>query len=354
MRAWLKNNSVSLSLKVMLFSVCLLFAGPSGVALAQNYIGDEPAAGQSCDEGVNDNGICTHCGLNGEVVCPENGNAPPCSEYSLGFAPHFGICGRTDSARGDFSVRNCGFPGFPQCTGSEPTVACQVGVAHPSGLCAACGEYGQACCPFLLDDQCAEGACIRGRCRKTEEPDITGMWGSNIKFVYEVRQNRDRFNWKVISPDHIEETGSGTIERDENLKRWIVKATWSGNNGSGSAEGEIAEIGSDRRAGRIVWSNGVTFSRDEALRPASDETDQAEAQSTIEPNTDRMGMDYANFDLAASDPQLCRDACLKDPGCRAWTFVRPPKQGPKPRCWLKHGVPKATGDPLCVSGVVVR
>jgi hypothetical protein len=70
-----------------------------------------------------------------------------------------------------------------------------------------------------------------------------------------------------------------------------------------------------------------------------------------EHNTDRLGMNYKNFDLQAPDPGLCEAACLKDPGCRAFTFVHPGVQGPKARCWLKHGVPAPKGDGCCISGV---
>jgi hypothetical protein len=72
---------------------------------------------------------------------------------------------------------------------------------------------------------------------------------------------------------------------------------------------------------------------------------------TIEPNVDRQGMNYHHFSLHAADPGLCEDACAKDPKCRAFTYVHPGVQGPKARCWLKHGVPPPKPDPCCVSGV---
>ncbi len=70
-----------------------------------------------------------------------------------------------------------------------------------------------------------------------------------------------------------------------------------------------------------------------------------------EPNTDRAGSDYRNFNLASPRPEDCRDACYGDPHCRAWTYVRPGVQGPQARCWLKSHVPAARHDTCCISGV---
>jgi hypothetical protein len=68
-------------------------------------------------------------------------------------------------------------------------------------------------------------------------------------------------------------------------------------------------------------------------------------------NVDRPGWDIANFDLSQANPDLCRDACLRDGRCRAFTYVNPGVQGPSARCWLKGGVPNATPNNCCVSGV---
>jgi len=73
--------------------------------------------------------------------------------------------------------------------------------------------------------------------------------------------------------------------------------------------------------------------------------------STIEPNVNRFGLDYRGFDLKASNPQLCQQACLADRACAAWTYVREGVQGRSPRCWLKNQVPDPTPDPCCTSGV---
>ncbi len=72
----------------------------------------------------------------------------------------------------------------------------------------------------------------------------------------------------------------------------------------------------------------------------------------IEVNTDRFGSDYRNFNLPYPDYRLCRDACMKNKKCKAWTYVKPyTLQGPQARCWLKNSVPKAVHNPACVSGV---
>lgn len=72
--------------------------------------------------------------------------------------------------------------------------------------------------------------------------------------------------------------------------------------------------------------------------------------SSIEYGIDRPGMDYTNFTIS-NDPKICRNRCLSEGRCKAWTFVRPGHQGPSARCWLKATVPAANNAPCCVSGV---
>ncbi len=71
---------------------------------------------------------------------------------------------------------------------------------------------------------------------------------------------------------------------------------------------------------------------------------------SLEPNSDRPGHDYRDFDLAQPRPELCRDACLKDRGCLAYTYVKPGVQGANARCWLKNAAAPAQRAPCCVSG----
>lgn len=66
---------------------------------------------------------------------------------------------------------------------------------------------------------------------------------------------------------------------------------------------------------------------------------------------DRPGMDFANFNLSAANPNLCRAACYNNWRCRAWTYVRPGVQGPFARCWLKHGIPLPARSFCCSSGI---
>lgn len=74
----------------------------------------------------------------------------------------------------------------------------------------------------------------------------------------------------------------------------------------------------------------------------------------MEYDTDRPGLDYKNFDLPYAEPMLCQQACLDDPKCKAWTYVKPNTiQGPNPRCWLKYAVPQPHHATCCISGVKV-
>src|SRR6185503_8412100 len=71
----------------------------------------------------------------------------------------------------------------------------------------------------------------------------------------------------------------------------------------------------------------------------------------LEYGTKRNGSDYTSFDVASGRPEACRDACMADANCAAFTFVNPGVQGPAARCWLKNPIPNPNPDSCCVSGV---
>lgn len=73
---------------------------------------------------------------------------------------------------------------------------------------------------------------------------------------------------------------------------------------------------------------------------------------TLEPGVNRPGRDYRSFPTS-STPGACQQACADDPGCLAFTWVRPGVQRPEAVCWLKNSVPPAGPDQNCVSGVRV-
>jgi PAN domain-containing protein/TIR domain-containing protein len=75
-------------------------------------------------------------------------------------------------------------------------------------------------------------------------------------------------------------------------------------------------------------------------------------RSTFEDGVDRAGSDYDNIWLPRPEPQLCRDACLDDARCRAWTYVAPGVLGPAAACWFKAVVPQPAKRPCCVSGII--
>jgi len=72
---------------------------------------------------------------------------------------------------------------------------------------------------------------------------------------------------------------------------------------------------------------------------------------SLEPDSNRPGHDYRDFDLHQPRPELCRDACLRDRACAAYTYVKPGIQGPSAHCWLKNAVAPSEHAPCCVSGV---
>jgi hypothetical protein len=72
---------------------------------------------------------------------------------------------------------------------------------------------------------------------------------------------------------------------------------------------------------------------------------------TVQPNSNRPGQDYREFDLLQTNPESCRDACIQDPRCRAFTDVRSGIEEEYARCWLNGGAPPAEHAPCCASGV---
>lgn len=75
----------------------------------------------------------------------------------------------------------------------------------------------------------------------------------------------------------------------------------------------------------------------------------APAVAFEEQNVDRRGVTYAS--TPAASPTACRRACQADAECLAWTFVRPPVQGPTGVCELKAAIAPGFASPCCVSGI---
>ena len=71
----------------------------------------------------------------------------------------------------------------------------------------------------------------------------------------------------------------------------------------------------------------------------------------LEFGTNRFGGDYTEAHLQSADPQLCRQACIADSKCKAFTYVNPGIQGSAAKCWLKNTVPPPEPNGCCVSGV---
>ncbi len=77
----------------------------------------------------------------------------------------------------------------------------------------------------------------------------------------------------------------------------------------------------------------------------------ASGSAAFEANVERQGSDYRSFDQATPRPEACRDTCLVEPQCVAFTYVNPGVQGPSARCWLKNAAPPVTPNSCCISGV---
>ncbi len=76
---------------------------------------------------------------------------------------------------------------------------------------------------------------------------------------------------------------------------------------------------------------------------------------TVEYNTDMPGSDLRPG-FPVSDIGTCMDACVEDPACRAFAFVKPHEQMPRrdnasPLCWMKGAVPNKLKNPGVMSGI---
>ncbi|THB63339.1 MAG: hypothetical protein D6E12_17145 [Desulfovibrio sp.] len=75
--------------------------------------------------------------------------------------------------------------------------------------------------------------------------------------------------------------------------------------------------------------------------------------NTMRQNMNLFGSDYDSFYQQVADPAICRDACINDPVCRAYTYVRPGWWGGEfGLCWLKNAIPAWSQDFNSVSGII--
>jgi hypothetical protein len=70
---------------------------------------------------------------------------------------------------------------------------------------------------------------------------------------------------------------------------------------------------------------------------------------------DRVGGDFADFNLPTSDPLLCQGECAHNASCKSWAyrevFPQPNNQPSLPQhCWLKNTVPPTSANGLVISG----
>jgi len=152
------------------FILFLTFANGGGLAqpIGDGAIGgacatDAPACSQGiCDQSL---GMCVSCGMPGEAACKDESGLLSCYMSDQGYAPVAGsnarnaICG-TDSASdcGQVGALACMRDGAAYCYYGTP-----VGMAGSGSYCAACGDFGQACCANT-DYQCDYGSCQGGTC----------------------------------------------------------------------------------------------------------------------------------------------------------------------------------------------
>ncbi len=151
--------------------------------------------------------------------------------------------------------------------------------------------------------------------------------------------------------------GRGSVTRVGGTAKWRgtlpdVKDYCCGNNLD--VELEFGSSTSFRVARWRLWPLGGTRPADEAGWQNGDPSilNRVDGGSgAFEVDTNRYGSDFRDLVLPRAEPALCRDACMAEPRCLAWSYVKPGIQGAQARCWLKNPVPKPTRESCCVSGV---
>ncbi len=73
--------------------------------------------------------------------------------------------------------------------------------------------------------------------------------------------------------------------------------------------------------------------------------------ATLAEGQERPGSTYDVLKIEPADVQACRQLCLDDAKCKAYSYVKPGFQGNKARCWLKDALTPAWTSECCVSGV---
>jgi len=74
------------------------------------------------------------------------------------------------------------------------------------------------------------------------------------------------------------------------------------------------------------------------------------ARAQLEFNTDRWGSDL-DCRYPVPSPEICRTMCDREPGCRAFTWVKPRYVRNEPVCCMKYEIPPPSPNACCVSGV---
>ena len=169
-------------MRLILVALMLIMLGSSAfgqtdVPVAGAYGGACREGDSPCDQGVCDrsSNICVSCGGEGAPACIGNDGKPVCTFPGYGYRP-MSLGGRQLYCFTQ-ETTDCGHVGLPACDISGKPV-CRFGIqvvaADGTAFCAACGDYGQPCCP---GSACDYGACRNNVCLPEKQAGSTGQGG---------------------------------------------------------------------------------------------------------------------------------------------------------------------------------
>jgi hypothetical protein len=94
----------------------------------------------------------------------------------------------------------------------------------------------------------------------------------------------------------------------------------------------------------------VSGSKKAQFAPSQTQNSSSDGVMTMVDGQDRFGDDLTNYENIQSAEQ-CRDLCMQNSNCKAYTWLKPSRKDRPRFCYLKSGPGNIKSDSSCVSGV---
>jgi len=161
----------------------------------------------TCNQGECQGGMCIHCGYFGETCCFNSVDGTQC-EYGSDC-----ISGRCQ-VNSDYNYYNeCGHIGYPVCA-DDYGAYCNYGVvSSATGICIACGDYEQPCCPNT-DYECDYGQCIGGICKRVKSTPASSTTSSSSSSSSASSSSSSSSSTTTSTSNAASSTNCGYLDQD--------------------------------------------------------------------------------------------------------------------------------------------